>query len=347
MKKNLRPIATIAAIMMTAGLFSGCSFGDKAAVATVNDEEILKTEFAVYFSQMQSTMLTEAQVSTAEEANAFWDTTEIEGKKAADVARERALDEAVKVVLKTQKAEELGVSLTDEDRQTIDQQIGQVINSMGGKSQYEAELKNMGSSADGYEQFLEHNMLASKVDQKLSEDPAYAVSDEEARAYVEENYVKAKHILLLTTDMTTGEALDEATVAEKKAKAEDLLSQIRGGADFDELMNANSEDTGLQTNPDGYTFGRGQMVKPFEDAAYALGIDEVSDIVESDYGYHIIKRLAMTEDDVQSVLEQARSELVSDKIDVLVEEWRKDAAIVVDENVLARMEVTKIEESAA
>lgn len=347
MKRKMRPVAAIAAIVMTAGLFAGCGLVDNTAVASVNDEKILKTEFAFYFTQMQSTMLSEAQVSTAEEANAFWETTEIEGKKAADVARERALDEAVKMVLKTQKAEELGVSLTAEDKQSIEKQIGQTITSMGGKTQYEAELKKMGSTAAGYKTFIEHNMLAEKVDQKLKEDPAYTASDEEARAYVEENFVRAKHILLLTQDPTTRQALDEATVAEKKAKAEDLLSQLRGGADFDTLMNENSEDTGLQTNPDGYTFGKGQMVKPFEEAAYALGVDEMSDIVESSFGYHIIKRLPMTEEGIQSSLEQGKTDLVEDKLDALIETWRKDAAITVEEKVLSKMEISKIEEPAA
>lgn len=347
MKRRMRPTAAVAAIIMIAGLFAGCTVVDNTAVATVNGEKILKTEFAFYFSQMQSTMLSEAQVTTVDEANAFWETTEIEGKKAADVARERALDEAVKVVLKAQKAEELGVSLTSEDKQGIERQIGQTITGMGGQSKYEAELKKMGSNAAGYKTFIEHNTLAGKVDQKLKEDPAYTATDEETRAYVEENFVRAKHILLLTQDPTTQEKLDEATVAEKKAKAEDLLAQIRGGADFDTLMNENSEDTGLSTNPDGYTFGKGQMVKPFEEAAYALGVDEMSDIVESSFGYHIIKRLPLTDEGIESSLEQGKAQLVDDKMDAQVEAWRKDATIAVEEKVLSKIEITKLEESAA
>lgn len=347
MKIKLRPVAAIAAVALAAGLFAGCGLADNATVATVNGESIGKAEFVFYFTQMQNTMLTEAQVMSAAEANAFWDTTEIEGKPAADVARERALDEAVKVVLKTQKAAELGVSLTDDEKQSLQQQIGQTITNMGGKSQYESELKKMGTTAEGYERFMEQNLLAGKVDQSLSEDPAYAVSDEEATAYASENYIKAKHILLATIDTTTREPLDDTVKAEKKAKADELLAQIRGGADFDELMNANSEDPGLQQMPDGYVFGKGEMVKSFEDASYALEIGQVSDVVESEMGYHIIKREAMSDADVQSMLENARQEVLTDKIDALVEEWRKEAAIEVDENALSKLEPTEIEESAA
>lgn len=69
-----------------------------------------------------------------------------------------------------------------------------------------------------------------------------------------------KHILLLTQDPETGEPLDEAAAAEKKAQAEDLLRQLRESSDpaalFDQLMNDYSEDTGLATNP-GRLSGRG------------------------------------------------------------------------------------------
>lgn len=74
-------------------------------------------------------------------------------------------------------------------------------------------------------------------------------------------------------------------------KAEEALNRIRSGEDFDKIMYEYTIDPGTYKNPNGYTFGRGYMVKEFEDAAFALGIGEVSDIVESPYGYHIIKRV--------------------------------------------------------
>lgn len=118
---------------------------------------------------------------------------------------------------------------------------------------------------------------------------------------------RAKHILLTTVDTSkpltdengkyTGEyePLDEATVAEKRKLAEDILTQLEGSSDpvalFDDLMHQYSEDTGLSSNPDGYDAQKGQMVEPFENAALALNEGEFSGIVESAFGYHIILRL--------------------------------------------------------
>lgn len=124
-------------------------------------------------------------------------------------------------------------------------------------------------------------------------------TDAEVLAYVQDElgYYRAKHILLSTVDQATNEALDEEAIAQKKARADEMLAQLRASDDpialFDSLMNAESEDPGLATSPDGYTAYPGQMVAPFEEAAKALKDGEISDVVESDFGYHIILRLPL------------------------------------------------------
>lgn len=108
-------------------------------------------------------------------------------------------------------------------------------------------------------------------------------------------YYKVKHILLSTVDPATSEDLDEEAKAEKKKQAEDILAQLRASDDpetlFDELMNEHSEDPGLVSYPNGYDATKGQMYPEFEEAALALKVGEISDIVESESGYHIILRL--------------------------------------------------------
>jgi peptidyl-prolyl cis-trans isomerase D len=93
--------------------------------------------------------------------------------------------------------------------------------------------------------------------------------------------VRASHILLKT------EGKDDATV---KAKAEELLKKAKGGADFAELAKANSEDEGSAKNGgDLDFFGRGRMVPEFDQVAFQLQPGQISDVVKTQYGYHIIK----------------------------------------------------------
>jgi parvulin-like peptidyl-prolyl isomerase len=77
-----------------------------------------------------------------------------------------------------------------------------------------------------------------------------------------------------------------------RQKAEDLLKRARAGEDFDKLAKENSDEPGAkETGGDLGWFGKGRMVKPFEDAAFALKDNEISDIVESQFGFHIIQVL--------------------------------------------------------
>jgi peptidyl-prolyl cis-trans isomerase D len=97
-----------------------------------------------------------------------------------------------------------------------------------------------------------------------------------------------------------------------RAKAEKLLAELKTGKDFGALAKANSSDPGsAQQNGDLGFFGRGTMVKPFEDAAFKLKVGEVSGIVESDFGFHIIK-LTEIKGGADGDLESARPQIVSE-----------------------------------
>ena len=111
--------------------------------------------------------------------------------------------------------------------------------------------------------------------------------------------------------MTTGEALTDEQKAEKKALAEELVEKLNSytGDDiasyFAELADEYSEDPGRETYPTGYTFTTGSMVQEFEDAAYALSEGEVSEVVESSRGYHILLRLPL---DKSAAADEVREE---------------------------------------
>lgn len=133
------------------------------------------------------------------------------------------------------------------------------------------------------------------------------LSDAEVLAYAEANgLLAARHILLLTVDPDTLEPLPDEVIAQKSALAAQLYGQLSAVQDdpealetlFDELTAAYTEDTGYATYPNGYVFAEGEMIEAFEDAVKSLEIGELSGIVESGFGYHIILRIPIDPDAV-------------------------------------------------
>ena len=135
--------------------------------------------------------------------------------------------------------------------------------------------------------------------------------------------LRVMHILLKTTGKPPA---DEPKI---KAQAADLLKQIRAGANFSELAKKNSEDTASAQNaknpgelPDWVV--RGQTVKEFEAAAFSLKPGQVSDLVKTEYGYHIVKVLAH-EDAHQRTFEEAKADIAKD--------WKKQRENDIMQNV--------------
>ena len=100
--------------------------------------------------------------------------------------------------------------------------------------------------------------------------------------------VRASHILL----MYKGSARSTATRSKDEAKTQidDLKQQLAGGADFADLARQHSDCPSGRSGGDLGEFGRGQMVKAFEDTTYAMQPGQTSDVIETDFGYHIIHR---------------------------------------------------------
>jgi len=118
------------------------------------------------------------------------------------------------------------------------------------------------------------------------------VSEQQAKQYYEQNkqrfnrpeQVRASHILIEVSPNDPQEKKDQAL-----AKAKQLLEQIQGGADFAELARAHSACPSSSRGGDLGYFGKGEMEEPFEKAVFALQVGQVGDIVQTRYGYHIIK----------------------------------------------------------
>jgi Parvulin-like peptidyl-prolyl isomerase len=199
---------------------------------------------------------------------------------------------------------EMGVELTDEQKKDVEdiwnQQISQYAD--GDTELFINDyLKPSFLTEEMYKKLIQIETFFNAGVEKMFGEGAKDCTEEEVAEFVTSaDLVAAKHILIKTggdIDPDTGmpAELDEAAVAEKTAQAEDILSQIKSAADpaakFDELMNEFSEDTGLVLFPEGYIFDSIKMVAEFNEGTRALEVGEISDLVESTYGYHIIMRV--------------------------------------------------------
>ena len=145
------------------------------------------------------------------------------------------------------------------------------------------------------------------------------IKEQTLESFNANDIVRAKHILIkFPTNEDNSDVTDEQK-ATAYAKATEVLEKAHSGQDFDELVAQYNEDTGMPET--GYYFGRNEMVKSFEDATYALTEGNISDIIESPYGYHIIKRLPLDDDNIVNTEEYSNiagteyTEIIESEVD--------------------------------
>ncbi len=175
--------------------------------------------------------------------------------------------------------------------------------------------------------FTRNLSIQALVEQKLAKE--VTASDAEVHDFYTGNKEKfespeeahARHILV-----TVAEQADEKTRQAAKAKADDLLAQLKGGASFEELAKKSSDCPSAPQGGDLGFFGHGQMVPEFDTAAFALKPGELSGVVTTKFGYHIIKLEEKKDAGVVPEAEVApkiREYLVSQKTGAVVEKQLK------------------------
>ena len=244
-----------------------------------------------------------------------WD-TESDGQTLAQFILSDALQGAALYRVVDQQARAEGAQVAEEDQQAIEQSLVTIEESQADTGiTLEQYLWQSMLTPELYTWYCQCEYLYEVMTQsRFGEGTEGYPTDEEVAQYLDEiQLYRVKHILLATSDPTTGEALTEEEAQQQKVRAEELLAQLRASGDpitlFDQLMNENSEDPGLTSYPDGYLAVPGDMLQEFEDASLALEEGEISDVVQTSAGYHIILRLPL-DVDVADYREQYTSELM-------------------------------------
>ncbi|MCR2804193.1 peptidylprolyl isomerase [Paenibacillus soyae] len=225
-----------------------------------------------------------------------------------DANGEAALDNLITETLVQQEADAASISITDQD---VTDEIAIIKMDFANDEEFNSVLIQNGLTEEDLRDQMRVSAMVRKVLESKTE-----VTDEEMQTYFDENkaklgeapeQVRASHILVAT-----------------KEEADAILAELKGGADFAETAKAKSTDGSAASGGDLGFFSKEDMVEPFSEAAFALEVDAISEVVQSEFGYHIIKKTdykAATTANFEEKKELIRLKLTSDETNQLASAW--------------------------
>jgi len=205
-----------------------------------------------------------------------------------DQIRAQILDGLIDQELLYQESRKLGIQIQS---QSVNDQLDAIKQRYPGEAEFKQALDSMQMTEIEVKKHIERGLAIKEViDREVASN--IVVDEAESRTFYDNNpqfftrpeRVKASHILIKVDP-----AASEADKKAAREKIEGLQRQVKSGTDFADLARTKSEGPSSAQGGDLGFFQRGQMVKPFEDAAFAMEKDQLSDIVETRFGYHLIK----------------------------------------------------------
>lgn len=341
--KGKKLLVTLA---VSALLFSGCGFKGGNTIIKVNDTKITQSQFDKELNkQMGNSLFAQMGVDLKNNKNTFL----------INIIKVRVVNDLITRALLDKEMHSRGVKVSNKD---VDDAIKDIITKVGSKDQLNQILKQNGLTPAQFRDGIREQVKIKKLADQLGDT---TTSDADAKKYYDENLqrfkypeqVKASHILItanrkdleeLIKAENEGKELSEADlkakvderIKEKKAKAEEILKEVKKDpSQFAKIAKEKSEDPGsAQNGGDLGFFAKGRMVPEFEKAAFNLKPNSVSDIVQTNFGYHIIyvtDRKEAGQEPFEKVQNDIKQYIQSNKqielVDNLVESLKKNATI--------------------
>lgn len=311
-KTSRRFVVLALAAALGLGGMSACGSGTKVVITTgfgknevfrIEDQVCTTEEIMVYLTTTQNQYESVYGVE-------IWNTT-LDGVTLEENVKETVLARIAQVKTMYLLALEREVVLEDAEEEKVRKAAEEYLASLN-----DTEIELMGITQKAAEDMYREYALADKVYQQIIEDINPEISDDEART------IRIQHIFFSTTMRDgAGNRVDypdeqRRVVYERACEVRELA--VDGEHDFTDLATQYSEDTSIT-----YSFGKGEMDQAFEEAAFNLETDEVSQVVETDLGYHIIKCLSTfdreeTDANKLEIVEQRRKEVFGQEYDAFV-----------------------------
>ena len=303
-----------------------------AAIATFPPDTVMITAGELKFTWAELYVLLFSSVQEVLQISPFgidWSGEISHGITLEDYALMRATEEALNLMLFEYGAKDLGVTLSEELQIKHNQEIDALIENYGGIDELSKVLWENGGfySFDVFERLVLLEYTSAYILIDLYGESGDALPEEDVADFVERyGFMMAKHIVILSEDNDSA-----------REEAEDILKQLKSKVNdddfeefFDSLMFELTEDPGVVMSPEGYLFQFNDMVEPFSEACQALEIGQMSELVETEYGFHILLRLPIDYDSVPISAVQAGMirnlwQLAAiENFEMLVQKWREE-----------------------
>jgi len=301
-KKVISLSVILLSILMTLLLITGCS----SVVAKADGLEVTQKEVDRYINFLKN------QNEGAEVPEEGEELKQLESN---------IIDSLIVLKLIEKYAEENNIVITEAE---IDEQMDLIIETYPSEDEFDLDLKGKGIDRDFLISELKGQLLRERIYSEKTLDAL--VTNEQVSAYYQENMetlfkvpekIKVSHILAIFPWMENDVAETEEGKAETNDKIRSIQEKLENGEDFEKLAFEFSDDTATGENGGdlGY-ISQGQMVIEFEEAAFALEVDEISEIIETVYGYHIIKAVDFQEEYIKDLeeVEETINEYLLDQL---------------------------------
>ena len=311
-------VTAIALICISLSAVASEKQASESKVAVVNGSVITQKDLNRELSVVQQKFLSQGKFLS--------DSQLLEMKK-------NVLENLINMELLYQETQSQGTKVSDE---AINKQLGTVKARFPNEDEFKAALSKMNlSEVDLRSQIKRGLSVQQFIDEKFVQ--KVTVSNKETRVYYDANpnsfkrpeQVRARHILIKVDSKA-----DESQKAAARKKLENIQQKAGNGEDFAALAKEFSEGPSGSKGGDLGYFRRGQMVKPFEEAAFSLNPDEMSDIVETSFGYHLIKLVdkkpesTIAYEDIRNKLqEHLKQNKVREQVNLHIEDLRGKAKV--------------------
>ncbi|NBV21752.1 MAG: hypothetical protein EBS05_07495 [Proteobacteria bacterium] len=226
-------------------------------------------------------------------------------------------------------------------KQAADKMLDEIRRQTVTPEGFRRQVEAMGMTPEAFTaQFTERAIVEEVVNREVRD--TIPVTPQQVQKFYDDNpkrfeqpeTVRAAHILLATRDLTTNQDLSPDKQKAQRDLAEALLKRARTGEDFGKLAKEFSQDPGSKDRGGEYLFARGSMAMEFENAAFALRPNQISDVVTTKFGYHVIKvieRNPPKKVEFDKVKDRIRESLQQEEADkrlpAFLEKVKKDAGV--------------------